>query len=81
MATAFQVKGTNYSISSACATVPAGDAETALKVAEPLMAYDALGAHARDELGISEITAEGNEVVMTPMEYQLLHQLMLDEKP
>jgi len=28
----------------------------ALKVAEQLMAHDALGAHARDELGISEIT-------------------------
>ncbi|MCA3715801.1 VIT family protein [Phenylobacterium sp.] len=33
------------------------DAETALKVADQLMAHDALGAHARDELGISEITA------------------------
>lgn len=33
------------------------DAETALKTAEQLMAHDALGAHARDELGISEITA------------------------
>jgi VIT1/CCC1 family predicted Fe2+/Mn2+ transporter len=30
--------------------------ELALKVAEQLMAKDALGAHARDELGISEIT-------------------------
>lgn len=33
------------------------DPETALKVADQLMAHDALGAHARDELGISEITA------------------------
>ena len=32
-------------------------AEVADKVAEQLMAHDALGAHARDELGISEITA------------------------
>ncbi|GIL39850.1 VIT1/CCC1 transporter family protein [Roseiterribacter gracilis] len=32
------------------------DAETADKVATQLMAHDALGAHARDELGISEIT-------------------------
>jgi VIT1/CCC1 family predicted Fe2+/Mn2+ transporter len=32
------------------------DAETALKVAGQLMAHDALGAHARDELGISEFT-------------------------
>jgi VIT1/CCC1 family predicted Fe2+/Mn2+ transporter len=31
--------------------------ELALKVADQLMAKDALGAHARDELGISEITA------------------------
>ena len=33
------------------------DAETARKTAEQLMADDALGAHARDELGISEVTA------------------------
>lgn len=32
------------------------DAETAKKVAVQLMAKDALGAHARDELGISEFT-------------------------
>ncbi len=32
------------------------DAPTARKVAEQLMAKDALGAHARDELGISELT-------------------------
>ncbi|HEX2842082.1 VIT family protein [Hyphomicrobium sp.] len=32
------------------------DHELALKVADQLMAKDALGAHARDELGISEIT-------------------------
>ena len=32
------------------------DEETARKTAEQLMAHDALGAHARDELGISEIT-------------------------
>jgi VIT1/CCC1 family predicted Fe2+/Mn2+ transporter len=32
------------------------DADLALKVADQLMAKDALGAHARDELGISEIT-------------------------
>jgi VIT1/CCC1 family predicted Fe2+/Mn2+ transporter len=31
--------------------------ELALKVADQLMAKDALGAHARDELGISEVTA------------------------
>ena len=31
--------------------------DIAIKVAHQLMAYDALGAHARDELGISEITA------------------------
>lgn len=31
--------------------------ELALKVADQLMAKDALGAHARDELGISEITS------------------------
>ena len=31
------------------------DSELAIKVAEQLMAHDALGAHARDELGISEI--------------------------
>ncbi len=31
------------------------DAELARKVAEQLMAHDALGAHARDELGISEM--------------------------
>ncbi len=31
------------------------DAELAAKVAEQLMAHDALGAHARDELGISEM--------------------------
>ncbi|MEW5685425.1 MAG: VIT family protein [Pseudomonadota bacterium] len=33
------------------------DQDLALKVADQLMAKDALGAHARDELGISEITA------------------------
>jgi vacuolar iron transporter family protein len=33
------------------------DAELAKQVAEQLMAHDALGAHARDELGISELTA------------------------
>jgi VIT1/CCC1 family predicted Fe2+/Mn2+ transporter len=33
------------------------DAELARKVALQLMAHDALGAHARDELGISDITA------------------------
>ncbi len=33
------------------------DVETATKVASQLMAKDALGAHARDELGISTITA------------------------
>jgi VIT1/CCC1 family predicted Fe2+/Mn2+ transporter len=33
------------------------DAELAAKVAEQLMASDALGAHARDELGISEMHA------------------------
>jgi vacuolar iron transporter family protein len=32
------------------------DADLALKVADQLMAKDALGAHARDELGISEVT-------------------------
>jgi VIT1/CCC1 family predicted Fe2+/Mn2+ transporter len=32
------------------------DAETARRTAEQLMAHDAIGAHARDELGISEIT-------------------------
>ena len=32
------------------------DHDLALKVADQLMAKDALGAHARDELGISEIT-------------------------
>lgn len=32
------------------------DRETAVKVAEQLMAKDALGAHARDELHISEVT-------------------------
>ncbi len=32
------------------------DAELAEQVAEQLMAHDALGAHARDELGISELT-------------------------
>jgi VIT1/CCC1 family predicted Fe2+/Mn2+ transporter len=32
------------------------DAELAKQVAEQLMAHDALGAHARDELGISELT-------------------------
>src|SRR5207342_214234 len=32
------------------------DAATAAEVARQLMAQDALGAHARDELGISEIT-------------------------
>jgi len=31
------------------------DSELAIKVADQLMAYDAIGAHARDELGISEI--------------------------
>lgn len=33
------------------------DHELALRVAEQLMAHDALGAHSRDELGISEETA------------------------
>jgi len=33
------------------------DPETAAKVAEQLMAKDALGAHAHDELGISQMTA------------------------
>ena len=33
------------------------DAELARQVAEQLMAHDALGAHARDELGISAVTA------------------------
>jgi vacuolar iron transporter family protein len=33
------------------------DASTANTVATQLMAYDALGAHSRDELGISELTA------------------------
>jgi VIT1/CCC1 family predicted Fe2+/Mn2+ transporter len=33
------------------------DAHLAVQVADQLMAHDALGAHARDELGISEITA------------------------
>jgi len=33
------------------------DAELAAEVATQLMAHDALGAHARDELGISEISA------------------------
>lgn len=33
------------------------DAELARRVAEQLMAKDALGAHARDELGLSEITS------------------------
>ncbi len=33
------------------------DPELAKKVAEQLMQHDALGAHARDELGISEITS------------------------
>ncbi|MEQ1908795.1 MAG: VIT family protein [Vicinamibacterales bacterium] len=33
------------------------DADLAAKVAEQLMAHDALGAHARDELGISEMHA------------------------
>jgi VIT1/CCC1 family predicted Fe2+/Mn2+ transporter len=33
------------------------DPEMALNVAEQLMAHDALGAHARDELGLSKITA------------------------
>jgi vacuolar iron transporter family protein len=32
------------------------DADLALKVAEQLTAHDAMGAHARDELGINEIT-------------------------
>ncbi len=32
------------------------DADLARRVAEQLMAHDALGAHARDELGISELT-------------------------
>ncbi len=32
------------------------DAELAKQVAEQLMAHDALGAHARDELGISDMT-------------------------
>lgn len=31
--------------------------DTALEVARQLMAHDALGAHARDELGISDVTA------------------------
>lgn len=31
------------------------DSELAIKVADQLMAYDSIGAHARDELGISEI--------------------------
>ena len=33
------------------------DAETALNVARQMMAHDALAAHARDELGFSEVTA------------------------
>ena len=33
------------------------DADLARQVADQLMAHDALGAHARDELGISEVTA------------------------
>src|SRR5262245_66497053 len=33
------------------------EAELARKVALQLMAHDALGAHARDELGISDLTA------------------------
>jgi VIT1/CCC1 family predicted Fe2+/Mn2+ transporter len=33
------------------------DAELAAKVADQLMAHDALGAHARDELGITEVHA------------------------
>jgi vacuolar iron transporter family protein len=33
------------------------DADLAQRVADQLMAHDALGAHARDELGISEVTA------------------------
>lgn len=33
------------------------DPELAKRVADQLMAHDALGAHARDELGISELTA------------------------
>ena len=33
------------------------DSDLAVKVAEQLMAHDALGAHARDELGISEMHA------------------------
>ena len=33
------------------------DRETAASVADQMMAHDALGAHARDELGLSEITA------------------------
>ena len=33
------------------------DPELAARVAEQLMAHDALGAHARDELGIHELTA------------------------
>jgi VIT1/CCC1 family predicted Fe2+/Mn2+ transporter len=33
------------------------DPDLATRVAQQLMAHDALGAHARDELGISEITA------------------------
>jgi VIT1/CCC1 family predicted Fe2+/Mn2+ transporter len=33
------------------------DAELAFKVSEQLMAHDALGSHARDELGITEILA------------------------
>jgi len=33
------------------------DQDLAMKVAEQLMAHDALGAHAREELGISDVTA------------------------
>ncbi len=41
------------------------DAGTALKVATQLMAHDALGAHARDELGISEtLTARPVQAAM-----------------
>jgi len=33
------------------------DSDTASRVAEQMMAHDALGAHARDELGVSDMTA------------------------
>ena len=38
-------------------TAPGVDADLARQVAIQLMAKDSLGAHARDELGISEMTA------------------------